>query len=129
MRFKYFKKKEFTCTCGCGETVISDDLLKMLDEARAFAKIPFVINSGDRCKNHFESKLNPDSSHIKGLAADIRCKDSKTRAIMIDALGYAGLGRRMGISDSFIHVDIDYKDKPNPVIWLYNQNINQINIL
>ena len=80
MRFKYFKKKEFTCTCGCGETVISDDLLKMLDEARAFAKIPFVINSGYRCKNHFESKLNPDSSHIKGLAVDINISIASTDA-------------------------------------------------
>ena len=117
MNLKYFKKSEFTCKCGCGETVISDDLLYSLDEAREFAKVPFVISSGYRCENHPESKKNPTSSHIKGLAVDIKCTDSKTRAIIMDALGYVGF-RRFGIAKSFIHVDID-NEKPNPVIWLY----------
>jgi len=95
MSLKYFKKKEFTCTCGCGETVISDELLEMLDMARELAKTPFVISSG------------------------LKCKNSKIRAIMIDALGYAGF-TRMGLGKTFIHVDIDNKDKPSPSIWLYN---------
>ena len=118
MKLKHFKKSEFTCKCGCGETVISDDLLYMLDKAREFAKKPFKINSGYRCKNHPESKKNPTSSHIKGLAVDIECKDSNTRAIMMDALVYADF-ERFGLHKSFIHVDIDVVDKVSPVIWLY----------
>jgi len=118
MKAKHFKNSEFTCKCGCGETVISDDLLLMLDRAREFAKIPFKINSGYRCKNHPESKKNPTSSHIKGLAVDIECKDSSTRAIMMDALVYAEF-ERFGLHKSFIHVDIDVVDKVSPVIWLY----------
>ena len=118
MKIKHFKKSEFTCKCGCGETVISDDLLYMLDRAREFAKKPFKINSGYRCKNHPESKKNPTSSHIKGLAVDIECKDSSTRAIMMDALVYAEF-ERFGLHKSFIHVDIDVVDKVSPVIWLY----------
>ena len=117
MDLKHFKKSEFTCKCGCGETVISADLLEMLDEARSFSKTPFVINSGYRCENHPESIKNPTSSHIKGLAVDIKCTNSKKRAIIIDALGYVGF-KRFGISDSFIHTDIDEK-KSNPAIWLY----------
>ena len=118
MKIKHFKKSEFTCKCGCGETVISDDLLYLLDKAREFAKKPFKINSGYRCKNHPESKKNPTSSHIKGLAVDIECKDSNTRAIMMDALVYADF-ERFGLHKSFIHVDIDVVDKVSPVIWLY----------
>jgi len=118
MKLKHFKKSEFTCKCGCGETVINDDLLFMLDKARGFAKIPFKINSGYRCENHPESKKNPTSSHIKGLAVDIECKDSNTRAIMMDALVYAEF-ERFGLHKSFIHVDIDVLDKVSPVIWLY----------
>ena len=118
MKLKHFKKSEFTCKCGCGETVINDDLLFMLDRAREFAKKPFKINSGYRCKNHPESKKNPTSSHIKGLAVDIECKDSSTRAIMMDALVYAEF-ERFGLHKSFIHVDIDVLDKVSPVIWLY----------
>jgi zinc D-Ala-D-Ala carboxypeptidase len=115
---KHFKRSEFTCKCGCGETVISDDLLVSLDKAREFAKIPFVISSGYRCKDHPESKKNPTSSHIKGLAVDIKCTNSNTRAIMMDALVFADF-ERFGIHKSFIHVDIDVYDKPSPVIWLY----------
>ena len=118
MKLKHFKRSEFTCKCGCGETVINDELLYMLDRARSFAKIPFVISSGYRCENHPESKKNPTSSHIKGLAVDIECKNSNTRAIMMDALVYAEF-ERFGLHKSFIHVDIDVVDKVSPVIWLY----------
>jgi len=118
MKLKHFKKSEFTCKCGCGKTVISDDLLYMLDRAREFAKKPFVITSGYRCENHPESKKNPTSSHIKGLAVDIKCTDSNTRAIIVDALVYADF-ERLGLHKSFIHADIDVYDKPSPVIWLY----------
>ena len=118
MKLKHFKRSEFTCKCGCGETVINDELLYMLDKARSFAKIPFVISSGYRCENHPESKKNPTSSHIKGLAVDIECKDSNTRAIMMDALVYAEF-ERFGLHKSFIHVDIDVVDKVSPVIWMY----------
>ena len=118
MGLEYFKKSEFTCKCGCGETVIDDELLYMLNKAREFAKIPFIISSGYRCENHPESKKNPTSSHIKGLAVDIKCEDSTTRAIMMDALVYAEF-ERYGLHKSFIHVDIDYNSKPSPVIWLY----------
>ena len=118
MKLKYFKKSEFTCKCGCGETVISDELLWMLEKARGFAKIPFVISSGYRCENHSESKKNPTSSHIRGLAVDIKCENSNTRARMMDALVYAEF-ERYGLHKSFIHVDIDYTRKPSPVIWLY----------
>lgn len=117
MKLKHFKKSEFSCKCGCGETVISDELLYMLDRARAFAKIPFKINSGYRCENHPESKKNPTSSHIKGLAADIKCTDSKTRAKMMDALVYVDF-QRFGIAKNFIHVDVD-TEKASPVIWVY----------
>ena len=118
MKLKYFKRSEFTCKCGCGETVISKELLEMLDKARDFAKIPFKINSGYRCENHPESKKNPTSSHIKGLAVDIQCNNSNTRAVMMDALVFAEF-ERFGLNKSFIHVDIDLYEKPSPVIWLY----------
>ena len=117
MNLDYFKESEFTCKCGCGETIISRDLLEMLDEARHFAKIPFIITSGYRCKKHPASIKSPTSSHIKGLAVDIKCTSSKKRAIIIDALGYVGF-KRFGISDTFIHTDID-ENKSNPAIWLY----------
>lgn len=119
MTLKYFKREEFICKCGCNKNLINGELLEMLDEARGFAKIPFIINSGYRCENHPESKKKPTSSHIKGLAADIKCTDGKTRAIMVDALVHVGF-ERFGLHKSFIHADIDKgKGKASPVIWLY----------
>ena len=119
MTYKYFTLKEFDCKCGCGDNKIDPTLIEMLDEARAIADdIPFVLSSGYRCPNHPESIKNPSSSHIKGLAVDIKCSESKPRAIILDALAQVGF-RRFGLHKAFIHTDIDVLDKANPVIWLY----------
>ena len=91
--------------------------LSRLDEARDYAGIPFIINSAYRSPDHPESIKNPTSSHIKGLAVDIRARDSKTRYLIIDALMHVGFNR-IGIADTFIHVDMDY-DKSQDIIWTY----------
>ena len=118
---KNFSKSEFDCSCGCkmplGVLHNVQKLANQLQELRNVVGSPIKINSGYRCENHPESIKNPKSSHIKGLAVDIKCTDSKKRAIIIDALGYVGF-KRFGIADTFIHTDIDNK-KSNPVIWLY----------
>jgi len=91
--------------------------LAKLDEAREYAGIPFIINSAYRSPTHPESIKNPTSSHIKGLAVDISVKDSRTRFLVLDALLVVGFSR-VGISNSFIHVDLDM-DKSQNVIWTY----------
>ena len=105
---KYFKKIEKN---------MDVDFLAKLDEAREFAGIPFVINSAYRSPTHPESIKNPTSSHIKGLAVDIKAKDSTTRFKVIEALVSVGF-TRLGIADTFIHVDWDF-DKTQQVIWTY----------
>jgi len=93
------------------------DFLAKLDEAREFAGIPFIINSAYRRPSHPESIKNPTSSHIKGLAVDIKAKDSITRFKVLDALIAVGFNR-IGIAGTFIHVDLDL-DKSQNVIWTY----------
>ena len=93
------------------------DFLAKLDEARAYAGIPFIINSAYRSPTHPLSINNPSSSHIKGLAVDISVKDSRQRFLVLDALLVVGFSR-IGIADTFIHVDLDY-DKSQNVIWTY----------
>lgn len=92
-------------------------LLK-LDEAREYAGIPFVINSAYRSLKH-NKKVGgkPNSSHIKGLAVDIRCNTSRNRFIILDALIAVGFNR-IGVADTFIHVDLDLSKSDN-VIWTY----------
>ena len=119
---KYFKLREFVCNC-CGKSKIKRTFVKVLDAARAYSKdedgsdIPFIITSGFRCENHPESKKNPHSSHIKGLAADILVKNSRERAVILAALMNAGFSR-FGIGHNFLHVDLD-EDKKQGVIWKY----------
>ncbi len=105
---KYFKEVEYK---------MDADFLAKLDKAREFAKVPFVINSAYRSPEHPESIKNPTSSHIKGLAVDIKATDSKTRFKIVKALVTVGF-TRIGIADTFIHVDLDF-DKTQNVIWTY----------
>tara|TARA_R100000541_G_C1884262_1_gene82734 strand:- start:876 stop:1232 length:357 start_codon:yes stop_codon:yes gene_type:complete len=118
MEFEYFKIKEFACKCGCKTNNIDLDFIEDLDRARSYSRIKYKITSGYRCRNHPLSIKNPTSSHIKGLAADIQCKDNYDRAVILGGLAEAGFVR-IGLSkDGFIHVDSD-QDKAQPVIWLY----------
>ena len=105
---KYFKEIEEN---------MDEHFLETLDEARGVAGIPFTINSAYRSPEHPLSIKNPSSSHIKGLAVDIKIRSSRERFIILDALIAVGF-TRIGIADTFIHVDLDL-DKSQGVIWTY----------
>jgi zinc D-Ala-D-Ala carboxypeptidase len=123
MALKHFKLSEFDSpdSKGSGKNM-TRDFLKKLDRARDIANIPFLISSGFRTPQHNVNlrkqgyKASANSSHLKGCAADIICKDSGTRQKIVNGLIMAGF-TRIGIADSFIHCDTD-QDK-NDAIWLY----------
>ena len=96
---------------------MDEEFLERLDQARAFADIPFIINSAYRSQNHPLSIKNPSSSHIKGLAVDIKANDNATRFKIVESLISVGF-TRIGIADTFIHVDMDY-GKRQDIIWTY----------
>jgi len=126
MSLKYFRYEEFDSPDlpNSGAANMDNNFLSMLDNARGIAGIPFKISSGFRTDNYNQSlsargySASPNSSHLKGEAADIVCKSSKDRWTIITALQEAGF-RRLGISSSFIHVDSSDLWKPSPVIWTY----------
>jgi len=121
---KYFNINEFDSpdALGSGENM-NKEFLSRLDQARSLCDIPFKITSGYRTKEYNEGllargyKASANSSHIKGHAADIHCNNSVSRFIIINALIKVGFNR-IGIADSFIHVDND-PDKVTGVIWTY----------
>ena len=93
--------------------------MQKLQKARDIARIPFVINSGFRCPKHNKDiGGKPGSSHIKGLAVDIRCEDDKARFKIVAALLAAGL-TRVGIAPTYIHVDDDLLTKNPERMWVY----------
>ena len=116
---KYFKLSEFDSpdVVGSGEAM-DREFLSKLDQARSLCDIPFRITSGYRTEDHNRKvKGVLGSSHTKGLAADIACTNSAARHIIVSALLKVGLNR-IGIADTFIHVDRDPSKVAN-VIWTY----------
>lgn len=119
MKLKYFDKSDFDSPdeVGSGERM-NDLFLKRLDQACGHARIPFVINSGYRTEAHNRRVGGTsNSSHLKGLAADIKCVNDEQRSKIVNALIKAGFNR-IGIAKSFIHVDIDGTKNAHR-IWVY----------
>ena len=124
MNLNYFSINEFDSPDLSNSGVNMDsEFLQMLDVARGIAGIPFKISSGYRTDEYNQSlsargySASPNSSHLRGEAADIVCKSSADRWTILTALQEAGF-RRIGIAKTFIHVDND-SSKSEEVIWLY----------
>jgi len=119
VNMKYFTYTEFDSPdeVGSGKQM-HPDILEMLDQARDKFDKPIKINSGYRTE-YWNKKCGgtPNSSHLRALAADISCKNSADRYHLINCLLDVGF-KRIGIANSFIHVDID-PEKANEVIWTY----------
>lgn len=118
IQLSFFRPGEFRCPC-CGKEQMDPSFLSQLDMARRMAGVPFHINSGFRCSAHNATLHGSvsDSSHLRGIAADISAMDSPVRYRIVRALMDAGF-QRIGIGQTFIHVDAD-AFKPNPAIWTY----------
>jgi len=113
---KNFTSTEFECLC-CKRSEMDIDFVKLLQKARTKAKIPFRINSGFRCVKHNTTVGGvPTSSHLRGLAADISCRDSNKRYKIVKALQAAGIVR-IKVTATFLHVD-NNKGKRHPILWM-----------
>lgn len=120
MELKYFKDSDFRCRCGQCDETCKEDFCYRLDMARGFSEVPYRLSSPARCaywNNHEDGSST--SSHLKGIAADIKFRNSHEKFRIIYGLIRAGF-KRIGINDddSFIHVDYDL-DKPQDVLFKY----------
>jgi len=118
---KYFKESEFNCNCGeCnkGFNDINVRLKLNLELARAASGVSYSLSSAMRCATHNKNERGKsDSSHLRGLAVDIKVSNSYNRFRILSGLIKAGFNR-IGIAKTFIHADVDL-DKDPEVIWLY----------
>lgn len=111
-----FKLLEFACGCGCGFNDIDHNLIIKLQAVREEIGNPIKITSGCRCPTHNEAEGgNAFSAHLSGHAADISCTHSHKRMTLLPVL--CRVFRRVGVKNSFIHVDID-PTKDQDVLWV-----------
>lgn len=108
MKWRHFKEDEVTG--------LDLELVAKLDLARERAGVPFVITSGkrDAKRNALDGGVQ-DSSHLRGLAVDLRCSNGLDRFQMVKALLGVGF-ERLGCYDAHIHVDLD-PSLPQEVLW------------
>ena len=116
----YFQEKEFYCCpdCDLGLSSINARFLKMLDNAREISGVPYKLNSTIRCDKHnLDVGGSTTSSHLIGVAADIKCVTSYDRCRIMTGLIAAGF-TRLGVGAKFIHCDAD-TSKPRSMVWVY----------
>lgn len=124
---KYFKLEEFDSSDFPGSGInMHPEFLERIDEVRHFYGKPIVITSAYRTiyKNQeVGGKLR--SSHLDGLAVDVKCTNSRERFELLDAFLEVGF-TRFGIGNLFLHADLSdqiegqYSGIKTPnVIWTY----------
>jgi uncharacterized protein YcbK (DUF882 family) len=124
---RYFNYHDFDSPDAPGSGHDMDPcFLEMLDMARMYAGIPFVVTSGFRTKQYNNElkrkgyKTSNTSAHLLGKACDIACTTSADRFLIISGALEAGF-TRIGIASSFIHLDnaTADDDKIEELIWIY----------
>jgi zinc D-Ala-D-Ala carboxypeptidase len=96
------------------------EFVDLLDRARRISGVPYLITSGKRTVEDNEQVGGAkESSHLLGVAVDLRCHDSVTRFKILKGLVAVGFCR-IGIYQNHIHVD-NALSFPQGVVWLSNE--------
>ena len=116
---RYFTYDEFDSPDLPGSgAFMQQEFLDLLDDARDLAGVPFIVNSGFRTPAaNRRAGGKETSSHLTGWACDIRATSSNRRYLIIAALCGVGFNR-IGVADTFVHVDMDPTKSQN-CLWLY----------
>ena len=121
---EFFNYKEFNSPDHDRSGMLMDfEFMCKLDNLRRQFGKPIYINSGYRTKEHNDfliksgAKASPVSSHMKGIAVDVKCNNDNDRFTLVSLALAHGISR-IGIAKSFIHLDVD-KDKNQKRIWVY----------
>lgn len=111
------RNPRYACPC-CGVNWIDPRLEWMISLIEDAVDHKLDVTSGYRCEKQNKKVGGSDtSSHLTGLAADISCKYSRPRFMILGAALRIGF-KRIGIGKNFIHLDID-RGKDQRVIWTY----------
>ena len=127
MLTKNFSTNEMMCHCGCKDSEMDSDFMKILQEIREDMNRPLKISSAVRCVKHNMkvSSTCKNGPHVYRKAADIIISGA-------DALRLIDVARKHGISGvgisqrgphakRFVHIDTLSADDghPRPTVWTY----------
>ena len=111
---KYFTEKELSCPC-CGAFFMEEKFQRQIDNSRRISGIPYIINSGCRCKDHnAEVGGSYTSSHLSGWAVDVRAELDHHKFKIVKGAIMAGITRIL-IYRTFLHLD-SHPDKKQEII-------------
>ena len=104
---KNFKVKEFKCKDGSDLVLISDGLVKLLQEVREHYNKPVTINSAYRTLS-YNAKIGgvPDSQHCRGVAADIVVRGVAPKDVYAYVETLMPNSGGIGLYNTFVHVDV-----------------------
>ena len=113
----FVKPEELICKCGTCKIIPEalqeavDELCANLNTIRKCLGVPLLVNSGIRCGAHNLAVGGaPNSKHLRGQAADIRCSayPPERLAGFIEGLisTHEIVDGGLGTYDSFVHYDI-----------------------
>lgn len=118
--FKYFAWSEFDSPDqpGSGKLHMSEQFVHVLDDVRACAGFPFIVNSGYRTESH-NAKVGgvSNSSHLQGIAVDIAAPTEAQKRTIAKCAIRNGI-TRIGWGRTFIHLDMD-SSKTQQIVWGY----------
>ena len=115
---RHFSPVEFRCKCGCGAGMEKNGRRSAASARRGPRSGGHAVSltSAYRCPKHNKAVGGvPTSAHTRGYAVDIRCVDSHSRFVILQALLEVGF-RRIELAPTWIHVDND-PDKPRDVAF------------
>lgn len=120
---KNFRLGEFQCKCGkCPKVLVDTDLVDILQQIRNHFGKPVNINSGYRCAEH-NAKVggDPNSSHMQGMAADIRVEGIAPREVakFAERIGVKRIGLYEGKEGEFCHIGSGSKKR----FWLGHDTV------
>lgn len=111
---KHFTEDEFMMGAKEVADMMDPDFLLKLDELRKAVGFKLTINSSYRTPE-YNKRIggSKGSKHMEGIAADLKCKKSNKRAIIVrEALK---LGLSVGVAKTFIHID----NRGNQLMFTY----------
>jgi len=110
------RTNRFACSC-CGENLIDPRIVGLVEQIEATAG-KLKVTSGYRCENQNRKVGGAKrSAHTLGLAVDVLCRHSRPRFHIVKTALNLGI-HRIGIGNTFVHLDIDRSKDPE-VVWMY----------